>query len=332
MVPMTNDIKCHDTDYINFLVASPRIVTGTEAAKVQPDTHDPPAHDAFTRLLHRLEPDPEVLWQEARPLVYRKGGVLVLDDSTLDKPYAKKMGLVARHWSGKHKRVVWGINLITLLWTDGDRHVPCDYRLYDKVNDGLTKNDHFLALLDAAEARGFTPTCVLFDSWYSGLENLKAIRGRGWRWLTQLKANREVNHDRQGLRAVSATAIAAEGTEVWLEGYGPVRVFKVVSRDGDIEYWATGDLTMTELERLGHAETCWALEEYHRALKQCCGVERAQVRASRAQRNHIGLAIRAFLRLSHHFFTTGVSWYEAKARIVRDAVRAYIAQPLYGLP
>ena len=61
-------------------------------------------------------------------------------------------------------------------------------------------------------------------------------------------------------------------------------------------------------------------------------MERAQVRAAQAQRNHIGLAIRAFLRLEHHCFTTGVSWYEAKARIVRGAVRAYLAKPLYGLP
>ena len=37
-------------------------------------------------------------------------------------------------------------------------------------------------------------------------------------------------------------------------------------------------------------------------------VEQAQVRAARAQRNHIGLTIRAFLRLEHHFYTTGVSW------------------------
>jgi putative transposase len=119
---------------------------------------------------------------------------------------------------------------------------------------------------------------------------------------------------------------------VWLEGYGKVKVFKVVSRDGDMEYWATGDLTMDELELLRLTERCWAIEEYHRALKQCCHAERAQVRSGRAQRNHIGLAIRAYLRLEHHFFTTGISWYEATRRIVRGAVRAYIARPLYGLP
>lgn len=101
--------KCRDADYIDFLIASPKAFCCTEAAAVQPESPDPPAHDAFTRLLHRLEPDPAALWDEARPMVHRKGGLLVLDDSTLDKHYAKKIDLVGRHWSGKHKQVVWGI-------------------------------------------------------------------------------------------------------------------------------------------------------------------------------------------------------------------------------
>lgn len=60
----------------------------------------------------------------------RTGGVLVMDDSTLDKPYARKMALVTRHWSGTHWAVVQGINRVTLLWTNGDSYLPCDYRLY----------------------------------------------------------------------------------------------------------------------------------------------------------------------------------------------------------
>lgn len=110
-------------------------------------------------------------------------GVLVVDDSTLDKPYAEKMTLVQRHWSGKHYAVVEGINLITLLWTNGDRHVPVGYRVYDKAGDALTKNDHFQHLLAATHERDFRPECVVFDSWYSGLENLKQIRGLGRTWL-----------------------------------------------------------------------------------------------------------------------------------------------------
>ena len=135
--------KVQPEDYVQFLLASPLQYTCTEAARVQPQQGAPPAHDSFTRLLTRLEPDPETLWTEARPQIRLAEGILVLDDSTLDKPYAWKMDLVGWHWSGKHHRVVKGINLLTLVWTDGDRHVPCDYDVYDKAHDGQSKNDLF---------------------------------------------------------------------------------------------------------------------------------------------------------------------------------------------
>ncbi len=326
-----NAPKCQPEDYINFLVASPRAVSGMEAARVQPDQDAPPAHDAFTRLLHRLEPDPATLWAEAAPQVQRDRGVLVLDDSTLDKPYARKIGLLTRHWSGKHRRVVQGINLLTLLWTDGDALIPCDYRLYEKAVDHLSKNDHFRAMLTTAQERGFTPECVVFDSWYASLANLKAIRGHGWRWVTQLTANRTVNPDGTGNRPLGACAISETGTRVHLQGYGFILVFLIVHPNGDKEYWATSDLAMGELTRRKHAEFAWGIEVYHRGLKQHCGVERAEVRAAKAQRNHINCAIRAFLRLEQHRLVTGVSWWEAKTAIIREAIRLYLAHPRYTL-
>ena len=161
-----------------------------------------------------------------------------------------------RHWSGKHKQVVSGINLITLMWTDDDSQIPCDYRLYNHQDDNFTKNDHFQSLIATAHQRGFRPECVVFDSWYSSLKNLKT------------------------------------------------------------------------------------LEVYHRGIKQLVGVERCFARRFRsrsnrgkaiAQRNHIGLALRAFLRLERHCFSNGISWFEAKTDIIRDAVRAYLAKPIYTL-
>ncbi|RPI54204.1 MAG: hypothetical protein EHM56_06485, partial [Chloroflexi bacterium] len=92
-----------------------------------------------------------------------------------------------------------------LTWSDGDRTLPLDYRVYDKPKDGLTKNDHFRDLIAAAKRRGFRPRAVLFDRWYSSLDNLKQVRTCGWTFLTQLKANRKVDLDRQGYRAVALT-------------------------------------------------------------------------------------------------------------------------------
>ncbi len=137
-----NAPRCSDESYVNFLIASQGRVSCSEAERVHPRSPFSPAHDSFTWLLQRLEPDPNALWAEAEPTIDRARGALILDDSTLDKPYAKHIGLVTRHWSGKHRKTVRGINLITLLWTDGDRKIPCDYRLYSKT-DGKTKNDHF---------------------------------------------------------------------------------------------------------------------------------------------------------------------------------------------
>ena len=82
-----NPPKVTDEDYINFIIATPRDVTATEAGRVQPESKDAPAHDAFTRLLSRLEPDAETLRREAKSQIDFNSGIPVLDDSTLEKDW-----------------------------------------------------------------------------------------------------------------------------------------------------------------------------------------------------------------------------------------------------
>jgi hypothetical protein len=325
-----NPPKCDELDYINFLIAAQRVFSTVEAAHTSPDERAP-AHDAYTRLLQRLPPDSAALWSEVEPLVQRKQGVLVIDDSTLDKPYASKMALVTQHWSGKHGRVVQGINLISLVWTDGDARLPCDFRIYNKAQDGLSKNDHFQHMVQIAHQHGFEPELVAFDSWYSALDNLKLLRGLNWPWLTQLKANRQVSVDQTGNRAIRDTLIPPAGRVVHLKGYGWIKVFKIAGTNDSFEYWATSELKMSLEACAFHALDAWQVEVYHRGLKQFTGIERGQFRLEISQRNHIGLAIRAFVRLEVHRLNTGTSWFKSKAQIIRVAIRAYLAQPLLTL-
>jgi len=329
-----NPAKVNEYDYINFLIAAQKVFSTVEASRTHPLGEKQVAHDAYTRLLQRLPPDSEALWAEVESHVARHSGVLVLDDTTLDKPYARHMELVSRHWSGKHQQVAQGINVVSLLWTIGQGAVRllCDFRIYHKATDGKTKNDHFRQMLEQAHTRGFQPEMVVFDSWYSGLKNLKAIRDYGWAWVTQLKANRHVSQHKGHRLAVSDLIIPYGGLVVHLKGYGWIKVFRIDTPNGDTQYWATSHLDMHLISLAFYALDGWQIEVYHQGIKQFTGIERGQFRQAVSQINHIGLALRAFLRLELHRIHQQLSWFEAKHAIIRDAVRAYLASPTIILP
>ena len=260
-----------------------------------------------------------------------KEGFLIVDDSTLDKPYAKEMAFVRRMWSGKHHRTVKGIGLVTLVWTDGTTVIPVDFRIYNIDEDDKTKNDHFLDMLDKAEERSFNPEFVLFDTWYASVKNLKAIRKKEWHFLTRLKINRSVNPDNKGNVPLETVDIPPKGLVVHLKAYGFVKVFRIVSKDGDTQHWVTDVQDMDESKRKDLAKKSWKIEEYHRGIKQFCGVEKCQARKEESQRAHIMFSLRAFLRLELQRVKSGISWFESAMKIRRVAVKAYLNDPLYTL-
>ncbi len=100
-----NPPKCTEYDYIHFLIATPSTYSCTEAAHVHPPEANPPVHDSLNRLLHRLPADSEGLWTEATSYVKKDQGILVIDNSTLDKPYAEKIEIVIPMNWDKHKKV-----------------------------------------------------------------------------------------------------------------------------------------------------------------------------------------------------------------------------------
>ena len=52
-----------------------------------------------------------------------------------------------------------------------------------------------------------------------------------------------------------------------------LKVFRIISKDGTAEHWATNYLEMNELARLKLSEASWKIEEYHLGLKQVTNVE-----------------------------------------------------------
>ena len=316
--------KCSLELYVDFLIASQKQYSGVELSRVAPNAM---SHDAVSRWLVSHKLTPKLVWQHSQAMVQKETGYLILDDTLLDKPYAKEMALVKAQYSGKHHRVVSGIAVVSLLWTEGEKIVPVDYRVYDPSRDGKTKNEHAQEMLHFAEKRGFFPRYVLLDSWYASIENLKAIAKKKWKWIAALKSNRLVSQVQGSYLPVTDLDWAATQVhKVWLKAYGWVLVSKIVFTNGDITYIATNDLSLLDAETLqGHMDCRWKIEEFHRGLKQCCGIERCYSTLERSQRNHILCAFLAFLKLEWQRMQTHISWYQQKWSIVRPATTYYLA-------
>jgi len=128
-----NPPKYTAIEYINFLMATQRYIAVAKRS-VQPKTGSAAAHDAINRLLHRLEPDPNELGKR-RKAMWVRARDLVIDDTMLDKWYAKQMDLVSRHGQQTCRSRHQSDEPTVVRW---GKHIPCDHRLYEVV-DGATK-------------------------------------------------------------------------------------------------------------------------------------------------------------------------------------------------
>jgi hypothetical protein len=78
------------------------------------------SHDSVNHFLLRENYTPKDLFDEVKGELIFEGRTASIDDSVVDKPYRdlKRIELLGYFWSGKHKRTVKGLNLITLYYTD----------------------------------------------------------------------------------------------------------------------------------------------------------------------------------------------------------------------
>lgn len=289
--------RCTLPIYMGFLLSEPKSTTCCHLAEIMNISHD-----SANRFLLRELYEPEDLFNEAKTNLNLIGGTLSVDDSVLDKPYSQKMALVGYFWSGKHHRVVKGINLITLYYTDvAGNHFPVSYRVYDK-EDGKTKNDYFQDMLAEVLAWGLKPAFVTGDSWYSSVENLKIVKNHDLGLLFALESNRLVSIEKKQWSQVQKLDIPDEGLEVWLRDFGQVKLFRTWLKD-EPRHYVIHLADATQLSSFSRKLFCdvhdqhWKIEQYHRVIKQVCNIEHFQVRGKLPILNHIFAALCGYVYL-----------------------------------
>lgn len=220
--------------YMGFLMSEPKSTTCTRLSDVMGISHD-----SVNRFLLREAYEPRDLFTEASKLLNLVGGTLNVDDSTLDKPYGQRMELVSHVWSGKHHRVVKGLNLITLYYTDPQgRSLPVNYRVYDK-SEGKTKNDYFLGMLADVLAWGLQPDFMTGDSWSSCVANLKAVKNHRMGFMFAVESNRRVSTEKGTWAQVQTLDMPDDGLRVWLRDFGEVKLFRTRLKDQLPITWCT---------------------------------------------------------------------------------------------
>ena len=295
------------------------------------------SHDSVNRFLLRERYDPKDLFDEVKQHIDFSGGTLSGDDTVIDKPYSDPSltELMGYFWSGLHHRVVKGIQLITLYYTDrSGKSVPVNYRIYNK-QEGKTKNDYFREMLTEVLAWGLQPKIVTTDAWYSSQDNLKLLKNKDLGLMMGIAKNRKVAINGGEYTQVKNLEIPDQGLVVHLKKFGYVKVFRRTFKNELDRYYimylpnkeATEQLTRAEFKEFHTIH--WGIECYHRAIKQVCGIERFMVRTSEAIRTHFFSAIRAFTQLelmrAEEFIE---NWYQVQRNLSLQVARDFILEHL----
>lgn len=326
--------QCNRTLYTLFLLAEPKYVSCVRLADVLSEV----SHDSVNRFLLRERYTPEDLFTEVKGNLNLEGGTLSVDDSVEDKPYRdpQKSAFIGYFWSGKHKRTVKGVNLITLYYTDtADHSYPVNYRIYDKA-EGKTKNDYFREMVLEVKQWGLKPAWVTGDSWYSSLENLKFLRHEKVGFLFGIATNRKVSIDRGTLVQVNQVEIPDDGSMVYLKAFGWVKVFCQPFKE-ELRYYilyqptseALHSVTRDTFKRIH--DDHWKIECFHRVIKQVCNIERFYVRGEQAIRNHFFCALRAFCKLQTLCINGLINnCYEISRQLFIPVIRQFILENTTG--
>lgn len=274
------------------------------------------SHDQLTRALRKRHSwRMVILWAAHRLFGSLKGGYLILDDTVLAKPYAKKLEEACFAYSSSRERVVYGYHLVLLCWTDGQLTLPLAWRWYRR--NGPSKVDLACGLLKlASTVWHLQPEGVVFDSWYSSGEILNLIHSFGWRFFCQIKSNRVISH------APIKEDLTTEGD--FLTGLVTGLVKGTVFRHGD-KFFLTNAYHPTLAQLLTSYHYRWAIEEVFRFLKDQLHLEGCQARSKMAQETHLASCLLAYLILQREaldFPDQYPSLYAAK--------RIWLLQPRLG--
>lgn len=265
------------------------------------------AHDRFYRLLYADFPFSRRLWEWFASRLVASGGYLIIDDTAWQR-FTRKAEAVSFVWDSSIGKVVFGMNVVLLIWTDGRRKIPLGMRVWEK--GGKSKIELACEMFSQVRCDGVKPVYVLFDSWYSCNKLLNLLDSFGWHYIGRAKVNRVLEKEkigqafrhRFGRRVGSLRKVSHQN---------------LVVKDGR-RFWLSNDLTLTSGELKRHYRFRQQVEETFRLLKQEFGWGKCQAGTKKAQNAHLHLGLYALCLVQMK--VKGESAYKFKQNLFRQAI------------
>jgi hypothetical protein len=331
--------------YSDYLLSSFSATTATGLSRLM---NDALSHDQVSRMLNSERLTPKTWWLMVKPqvrLIQREDGVLIVDDSILEKLYTDENEIICWHYDHAKGGTVKGINFITALYAVDEISLPVSYRLVAKTeqyidkqgrqkrHSKVTKNEHYRSMLEHA-VRNQIPFCyVLNDLWFASAENMRFVRlALEKEFIMALKSNRKValsveeKQDGRYQRLDQLDSPEDALTTIYLEQVPfPLHLLRQVFTNDDgstgVRYLVTSDLTLPADQLAAIYQKRWKVEEYHRSLKQNASLGKSPTRTRTTQTNHFVAALWSYTKLELLKVRTRKTHYALKTQLYISAIQ-----------
>jgi DDE superfamily endonuclease len=333
--------------YTDYLISSFDQTTATGLSRLLDGAL---THDSITNFLAESHFTAKDLWKLVKRDIRKHestDGVLIIDDTIIEKPHTDENSIVSWHHDHTSGRSIKGVNVLSCLYHNDKLDMPLSYEIIHKEEvyvdpkDGktkrrsnITKNDLMHSMLQTIHQYNIKYSYVLADSWFSSADNMVFIKTRLKKnFVMALRSNRLVatsmSEKLQG-RYMSMDSLNLKVNEVravFLRGLSfEVALVKQIFKNKDgsegFIYLASSDTSLDFNQLTTIYQKRWKVEEYHKSIKSNTGLAKSPTRVVKTQSNHFFLSIYAFVKLERLKICHLLSHFSLKSKIYIKAIKA----------
>lgn len=332
--------------YSDYLLSSFGQTTATGLSKMMSGDI---SHDQVSRMLGSEKMTAKDWWKMIKPLVRQveqEEGVLLVDDSIVEKPYTDENEIICWHYDHAKGRMIKGINFITTMYKVPKAALPVSFEIVSKTEkyvdpktgkekrkSKITKNEHYRTMVQAVYNNQIPFKYVLNDIWFASAENMRFVKlDLKKEYIMALKSNRKValsEDDKANgkYQRIDQLDLPEGSTQtIYLEGIVfPMLLIRqdFINEDGStgVRYLVTSDLTLNTDQIITIYQERWKVEEYHRSLKQNASVSKSPTRTETTQTNHFIAALWSFAKIEFLKIQTNKNHYQLKGQLYLAALQ-----------